>query len=536
MSIEVDGSRQAEPGRLDRLDAVVLLVVTVVAAVRRRGMLPDDGLWFDDSWVAAAAVFGEPSQLLSIGSTQPTFVLALMGIDRLGGGVWAMVLPALVAGVLAPALSVVLARRCGFDRWASALPAAVLAISAIPLTYAGRIKPYTVDVLMTLAVAVVLPSIVGRHWRWVHAVAWVLGAWVVGGISAPMLLVTAVAGGMVFLHAEGDRTIRGVAVAVQGVGQLAFVREVRTRADFEGIDRDIIRFFDPYLDLSLDPRRTLEEIAEHLGRIGEVFPGRGGALGVLLVLACTGGLVVAASFGRTRYERLVGRYMGLLLAAAFVGGVVDVIPFGGSNAEAVSFGGRYNLWMAAPLCFGAAGALHHVVSRIGRARRVVVPALAFGTALVLLAGGLPAGPAYPFPGAASAAAELDSRLGPEDRAILLGPYSYPLHSTVPFEVVLDPRIQVGYALRAVDDERFLTLGPWSPDPNYRELIDDHIAGAHRVLVHGAGPLFADRAFAESVLLAEGFELAATYPHKWHIVWEWRRPSDGAEPGASAPGA
>ena len=59
---------------------MIVVALTAVAAVRRRGMLPIDGFWFDDSWVVAGAVFGDPSQILSVGSTHPTFTLSLMGI------------------------------------------------------------------------------------------------------------------------------------------------------------------------------------------------------------------------------------------------------------------------------------------------------------------------------------------------------------------------------------------------------------------------------------------------------------------------
>ena len=110
-------------------------------------MLPIDGFWFDDSWVVAGEVFGDPSQILSVGSTHPTFTLSLMGIARLGGGNQAFVVPALVAGVLAPALLFALARRCGLGAGPAGLAAAALATAEILVTYAGRAKPYTIDAI-----------------------------------------------------------------------------------------------------------------------------------------------------------------------------------------------------------------------------------------------------------------------------------------------------------------------------------------------------------------------------------------------------
>jgi hypothetical protein len=488
-------------------------------------MLPTDGLWFDDSWVAAGAVFGAPSQILSVGSTHPTFTLSLMGIDRLGGGDQAFVVPALVAGVLAPALLFALARRCGLGAGAAGLAAAALATSEILVTYAGRAKPYTLDVVVVLVVAAAMPVVTRLRWRWPHGVAWVVCAWLIGGISAPMLLVTAVAGGVVFLHASGDRLVRAVAVAVQGVGQLLFIREVRARADFSGIDRDIVDFYDPYLDLSLDPRDSAVEVVEHLHRIAQIFPGRGGLLGAVLVAASIGGLVFAALRGRTRAERIVGRYLALLVAAAFLGAVAGTIPFGGRNTSPPTFGGRYNLWLVAPLAFGAAAALHHLVERLGaRVERVALGSLVAAAAVVLLVGGLPAGPPYPFPGSASAAAALDEAVGPGDRVIIVSSssYSFPLGSTTPFEVVLAREVQVGFALQAADDERFLTIGPWAPDPPSFDLISAHIATTDRVFVIGSGPLFGTLDVAEQELVASGFELVDEQTYEWNVVWEWER--------------
>ena len=305
---------------------------------------------------------------------------------------------------------------------------------------------------------------------------------------------------------------RGVAVAVQGLGQLLFVREVRARADFSGIDNDIIHFYDPYLDLSLDPRDSALEVVEHLHRVGQVFPGTGGVLGAALVAASIGGLAVAALRGQTRPERVVGRYLALLVGAALVGAVAGVIPFGGRNDSDVTFGGRYNLWLAAPLAFGIAAALHHLVACIpGQGQRIARGALVVGAAGLLVVDGLPAGPPYPFPGSASAAEALDELAGPEDRVIILSSssYSFPLQSDTPFDVVLAARVQVGFALQAVDDDRYLTIGDWSPVPDSFDLVGEHIASADRVFVIGAGPLFGTLNVAERELIAGGFELVGS---------------------------
>jgi len=213
------------------------------------------------------------------------------------------------------------------------------------------------------------------------------------------------------------------------------------------------------------------------------------------------------------------------VAAAFLGAVAGTIPFGGRNTSPPTFGGRYNLWLVAPLAFGAAAALHHLVERLGApVGRVARGALVVAAAGVLLVDGLPAGPEYPFPGSASAAAALDEALGPDDRVIIVASssYSFPLQSTTPFEVVLAPEVQVGFALQAAADDRFLTIGPWAPEPPSFDLISDHIATTDRVFVIGSGPLFGTLNVAEQELVAAGFELVDEQAYEWNVVWEWER--------------
>jgi hypothetical protein len=49
-------------------DVVAVLALGVLAWFARWGSLPSDGLWFDDSWVAAGATLGNPGNLLTVGS------------------------------------------------------------------------------------------------------------------------------------------------------------------------------------------------------------------------------------------------------------------------------------------------------------------------------------------------------------------------------------------------------------------------------------------------------------------------------------
>ena len=65
-------------------DVFAVVALAISAYVARRGTLPGDGLWFDDSWVAAGAIHGTPFALLSHGSGTPGYTAILMAVHDLG--------------------------------------------------------------------------------------------------------------------------------------------------------------------------------------------------------------------------------------------------------------------------------------------------------------------------------------------------------------------------------------------------------------------------------------------------------------------
>jgi hypothetical protein len=84
-------------------DVTTLAVLGGVAWAARWGSLPSDGLWFDDSWVAAGAILAGPTDLLTVGSSHPGFTAILVVVDRLGGGdLTYLGVPSLVFGAVTP--------------------------------------------------------------------------------------------------------------------------------------------------------------------------------------------------------------------------------------------------------------------------------------------------------------------------------------------------------------------------------------------------------------------------------------------------
>lgn len=75
MRFELDERVQHAPPRTSALgghrgrlvlDLGIAVALAVVACLYRRGGLPEDGLWFDDSWVAAGAIEGSLATLAGL--------------------------------------------------------------------------------------------------------------------------------------------------------------------------------------------------------------------------------------------------------------------------------------------------------------------------------------------------------------------------------------------------------------------------------------------------------------------------------------
>ena len=133
-------------------DVIAVIALAVVAFQVRRAGLPGDGLWFDDSWVAAAAMRGNISQLMTIGTAHPAFTTLLMSVNALGnGGVKELGVPALLAGTAGPVLLYFALRSFHYERAVALVVSAALVVAPIHILYSGRVKPYTFDTLWVIA-------------------------------------------------------------------------------------------------------------------------------------------------------------------------------------------------------------------------------------------------------------------------------------------------------------------------------------------------------------------------------------------------
>jgi hypothetical protein len=522
-------SRPAAPARVPRdlrraFDVVAIVLLGLGAYVARRGTMPTDGLWFDDSWVAAGAIHGSPTALLSHGSGTPGFTAILMAVHRLGGSLHDLGIPSLVAGVAAPPLLYLALRSWGFERAIAALLSAALVVSRVHVLYSGRVKGYTFDVIWVLLLAIALPRLARRTWRWPIAVGWLVAAIVIGTFSAYLIVAVAVAGVVLVLNPRDDRWVRVAAVGAQAVVQLGYFAVSTRKADFDAIEKVLGTAFDAHVDFTWNPVRFADESLTHLRRVAQVYPGGSSVWLTILGIVAVVGLVVAVVKGN-RTTRVVGEFFLLSVLAAYVGSVLHKFPFGPTTGQQLSAGGRYGLWLLPAVAFGlavVAQRLRRLVSqsdvmRFGFDAAAVVTAVA-----IVFVAYTPALPA-PFQGSETASRYLDDALRPGDALIVTvtSTFAYADSTRSPVKLVATPKHQVGFA-PVYENPQIHVVGEWAAEPSTSADIERWVRDARRVYVLGAGPR---RQFGladvSKVLTAMGFR-ANEINFQWNVVQIWER--------------
>lgn len=509
-------------------DLAAVFAVGVIAYFARRGSLPSDGLWFDDSWVAAGAIHGHFTALMSDGSGTPGFTGILMALHSLGSGqLRDLGIPSLIAGIAGPPTLYVALRCFGYQQMIAAALSAALVIARIPALYAGRVKGYTVDLLLVILLAAALPYLANRRWGWGLAAAWVAVALVIATFSAYTLVAAAGAGIILVLHPASDRMFRLGAVAAQGVAELVFLVVSEKKSDLAGIEKVLQDKFDAHMNFTWNPIGLVRESLTHLRRVAQVYPGGSSALLTIFGLLAIAGLIAASVRGITRSESLVARYLLLLIATAFVGSFLHKFPFGPTNSVKISAGGRHNLWLVPAVAVGLAAIAHRLSAFVGRVNVLKfgfdLGALAIAVALIVV--GYAPAPAAPFPGSQSATRFVESSIRPRDAVIITdtSTFSFADSATSPVRLVATPKHQVGFA-PVYADPRLHVVGAWAAEPATSQKIRSWVAGAARVFVTGSG-VFAGAGLhsTEYVLTILGFKRQQRF-FDWNVVEIWRRPS------------
>jgi hypothetical protein len=499
----------------------------VIGYAVRRIALPTTSLWFDDAWVAAGAIHFTPSQLIVAGSAHPGFTIALrLFHDVFFGDVGRLAYVPFLAGCVAAPCMYLWLRSLRFARSISLLLAVPLVIGTIPVLYSGRVKPYTLDVVLVIAIFVALPRLAAKTWRWPTAAAWVGGAVIAGSFSGNVMLTTALAGGVLVLHPVGDRVVRVGAVAVQGALQLLLYTSYARASDLDGIER-FMNSYDGHVDFHANPVDFVDEVLTHMARIAEVYPGGAGVALRLVALAAFSGLVIGAIRPRHRAEALSSRLALGLFLFAFVASLFERFPFGPSSLSlffpGVSPGSRHSLWLVPIFALGLAVALNRIAQRLTVAARPVFhgAAIAASVAVLVLGYGRPL--PYPADEAPQATRVVDEWAASADAIIVVDTrvYAHALYTSEAVVLVPTPTHQVGFT-PAIEDERFHGLGAWSKRRLAPESIRAIVQDATHVVVYDAAIGPGSDKFVAPVMSAEGFTAVDTRAFGNEVVTTWRR--------------
>jgi hypothetical protein len=506
-------------------DVVAIIALILASYGARKGSLPFDGLWFDDSWVAAGAIHGRLTALLTDGSGTPGFTGLLMIVHRLGGGqLRDLGVPSLVAGVVAPSLLFVALRRVGYERSIALIVSAALVVARVHILYSGRVKGYTFDTVCVLLLVIVLPYLALRTWRWPLAVTWTVCAFLIGTFSAYTTAAVAGAAVVLVLHPRSDRIIRVGAVGVQAIAQLVYLDVAAHRVDVAGLEKVLQVRFDAHMNFSWNPISLAQESVTHLRRVAQVFPGGSGSWLTLFGLLAIAGLVTAATRGRSQSESIAARYLLLLVAFAVVGSFLHAFPFGPTNGT-VTAGGRHTLWLIPAMALGLAAVAHRV--RLLTARfdgpRLAFDAIVVASAVAIVFVGYKPAPAAPFPGSESATRYVDTSIRPGDVVIITSSsaFSFAASTATPVTLVPTPKHQVGFA-PVFRDPRIHVIGPWAVRWGTAADIRSWVRDTDRVFVQAQGPV-PDQGLqvVAGVLEPRGFRMER-HDFGWAGVEVWRR--------------
>lgn len=507
------------------LDLVAIAILGVASFFSRRGSLPSDGLWFDDSWVAAGAIHGSLTNLMTVGPAHPAFTGLLMAVNKLGSGqLQDLGAPSLAAGMLGAGLLYIALRSAGYAFSVAGLTSAALAVAPIHILYSGRIKAYALDTLWVLVLVLVVPWLAKRSWRWPLAAGWVVAAIIIGGFSGYTLVATATATIVLVLHPAGDLAVRIAALLSQGALQLFYFVIVRSRVDVTELNGMLANYYDAHMSFSWNPLKLAPEIWEHLHRVAEVFPGGSGTWLAITTLVAFCGLGVATIRALTSAEELAARLLLLLVIIAFVGSFLGQIPFGPSNSVDLSPGGRHMLWLVPAIAFGLAAVAERGRLYIGRvaALRVSFDGLALAAAATMLIAGYKPAPPAPFGGSESATKFIEASMRDGDLVIITNTsaFAHAVSSSKQLELVPTPYHQIGFA-PVFEAPQIQVVGQWAVQPGFSKELRSQAQRADRVLVHITEPPIRMRNPTDGLLTSLGLS-KKTYKFDWNRVEVWTR--------------
>lgn len=493
-----------------RIDVVVVVVLTVVAATLRAGELGPSSLWLDDAWVALASR-AELGELRTVGATAPGFAVILRAVTAvIGASSTALQLVPFLSGVVGPATVFVVARRCHLDRPAAAVAAAVLLTSPVGVTYATRVKPYALDTLLILVVVAIAWQVLvdpsnGRRAGRLAVAA--IAALVVSGTTAlaigPILAVLVFAA----LRSPVGAPALRAAGCVGAFGALWWLAVLRP-ASGPGLRVYWASYYPSRAD---GPTGVLVELGRLLVELMRGFTVVAPGPAVMVFVGCTAVVVVR--------RPLLGALLAGPVVATAAAATLRMAPFGGGRTDSHLYG---------PLALLVALGLHEGAHLLRRAMpRALPPAGVLGvTVSVVAALTLAARPPMPYPAenVRPLVVALEEQAAEGDVVLVYSAtrWAYALYTEGPVALIADPSSLNGFD--AVPGNPAVTvLEPHRTDPSsHAPAVATAVAGRSRVWLLSSHET-ADITAVEDALSASGFERRTSTEREGAMLTRWDRP-------------
>lgn len=500
--------------------AVFVLAVTWPA-------LGPSSVWIDDAWVALAAKADSPAQLGQTMITAHGFTAINALWLRLAGvhGVAVQALP-LLFGMAAPGAAWIALRR--WARWttpAALLATVLVATSPLVLTFATRVKQYTLDVVLAALLSAAALALArrpedgrGRWWLTAGGIGSIIFSAATASVAGAAVLVAFVAAAA---HAAGGwrsvrwphlRSVGGPLAVFVGVALLWAGLVLRTT-----IPEGMYTFWrNQFLPVDEGAGAVVDAVGTGFVDVVEAVLGLPAS--VALPLAALG---VVTGIVR-RHLALVGM-VALPVAASLMLSALQRAPWGGGRTES-HLVLAFALAVAA-LALPARGEDEATGEERPSRRRPgsVLAVVLVGAVALVAAAGLER-PSYPREDLRPLLADLEDGIA-DDEVILVYPFArlaYALYTPSDVTFKPNPGSSVGYALD-IEDPRVRLLPAWRRDVTmYPPIVADLTDGACGVWLPASHSFPDDLGAIEASLADLGYDRIRDWTAEGASLSHWRR--------------
>jgi hypothetical protein len=448
-------------------NCVVFLGLFVCAFVLRISALPTDGYFHDDAWVAASVLHSTWAQVPWTSNTHLLFSTVLKlwsyvpGID-----VNRLVWVPFFFGCLGPVMVYVTLRYVKVSLPVSLIVAGSSVFSYAHQMYSGRLKQYTLDVVLLCVTIMLVHRFYNIRWRYTTAAMWLLIAMMIAATTMHMFVAIAVAGGFMLLNIKADFKLRLATICTQATCQLFYLLFNRKTYNSSFLAEGW-GGTGAYINLENNALEIVQDIFLRCREALQLVGPDNISIGYFLLLVAISSMLY--SWCRKDYSV---RYVSLLLAFLVAANIFQQIPFGGEGKLL-----RLNIWTIPIWALAVARlidlVMHKIIDILYKNVESDVPLWHEKIAVVLVGiiltfttivnyKEIQKRIRYPASGMDSASRYL-SNLSENETVLILPGALYQTAAHGKFDVALEnaPRSVVGYVPRLIGDEAKAVVVGWS---------------------------------------------------------------------------